>query len=510
MKENDPKQSRLLLAAVLLAVFVVPSSISGTAIALPWISQDVPADLASLQWVVNAFNLTFACFTLVWGRLSDVIGRKRAFVIGAGLYAFASAGTAMSSDILWLDSFRSLAGVGGAAIFACGSALLMNTFEGHRRTQAFALFGTTAGLGITLGPTISGILLVLSGWQAIFILHAVVLILVLCLTIKLPDDRATDRSVSEIDIIGSGLFISSMFLLMLTLSKGYDWGWRSLPSLICLSGSLLLFVGFVRHIRRTANPVLSLSLLSNNRFMGYILVPVVASFTFVTLLTYFPTYLTGTLQMPASAAGLMMLCLTLPVLLFPLIAGRLAAKGVPPSFLMYLSLVCMLAGVGGLLLGIETMQSVWVSGSCLFLVGTGMGFSAGLVDGEALSCVEPDDIGMAAGLLNTFRLGSEAIAVALYGSFVSSVLTALVAEPLTDFTTAAQSDWVTAIASGNASTLIAELTDDQASIQMSLVAEMLKLAFLTTNCLLLIIAGCVSVVVVLKLRKCHPARPVQA
>ncbi|NAW87326.1 MFS transporter [Photobacterium halotolerans] len=510
MSEISLSDKKYILLAVLLAVFVVPSSISGTAIALPYISTDMNSDVASLQWVVNAFNLTFACFTLMWGKMSDVFGRKRSFVTGACLYALASAGSAWATDILWLDIFRAIAGVGGAAIFSCGSALFIDVFDGKRRTQAFALFGTTAGLGITLGPTMSGILLVLSGWQAIFILHAVVLTLVLCFTVKLPDDRVADRPVGEIDIIGSGLFVSSMFLLMLILSKGYDWGWSSIRSLMSITGSLLLFVAFVRHIRRAANPVLSLSLLSNNRFMGYILVPVVASFTFVTLLTYFPTYLTGAMQMPASAAGLMMLCLTLPVLLFPLIAGRLAAKGVAPSFLMYLSLVCMLTGGGGLLLGVETMQSVWVSGSCLFVVGTGMGLSAGLVDGEALSCVEPGDTGMAAGLLNTFRLGSEAIAVALYGSFISSALTALVTEQLTDFTTADQGDWVTAMASGNASTLIAEWADDQASIQMSQVTEMLKIAFLITNGLLLTIAAGVSVLAVLKLRKRRTVRPVQA
>ena len=87
-----------MLFAVLLAVFVVPSSISGTAIALPYISNDISADLSNLQLVVNAFNLTFACFTLVWGKTSDVFGRKKSFLLGASIYTVASVGSALSHN----------------------------------------------------------------------------------------------------------------------------------------------------------------------------------------------------------------------------------------------------------------------------------------------------------------------------------------------------------------------------------------------------------------------------
>ncbi|MEP2592069.1 MAG: MFS transporter, partial [Kangiellaceae bacterium] len=110
MNETQPKNNFIILFAVLLAVFVVPSSISGTAIALPYISTDIQSDLASLQWVVNAFNLTFACFTLIWGKISDIWGKKRSFFIGAFIYTLASTGSALSTNALVLDIFRALAG----------------------------------------------------------------------------------------------------------------------------------------------------------------------------------------------------------------------------------------------------------------------------------------------------------------------------------------------------------------------------------------------------------------
>lgn len=114
----------LVLYGILLAVFVVPSSISGTAIALPYIAQKLGSDSALLQWVVNGFNLFFACFTLIWGAISDRWGAKHCFLMGVALYLVASLLSAFAPTLLWLDIARICAGIGGASVFACGSVLL--------------------------------------------------------------------------------------------------------------------------------------------------------------------------------------------------------------------------------------------------------------------------------------------------------------------------------------------------------------------------------------------------
>jgi MFS family permease len=138
----------ILLFCVLLAVFVVPTSISGTAIVLASINSELHSNAVTLQWVVNSFNLTFACFTLAWGGLADVFGSKKSFLLGSTLYFMASIFSWMAQDIYMLDISRAIAGIGGAAIFSCGSAILIKEFSGEQRTKAFALFGTTAGVNI--------------------------------------------------------------------------------------------------------------------------------------------------------------------------------------------------------------------------------------------------------------------------------------------------------------------------------------------------------------------------
>lgn len=493
-KINQPNNF-LILFAVLLAVFVVPSSISGTAIALPYISRSIHSDLSTLQWVVNAFNLTFACFTLIWGKISDVFGRKKSFLLGAFIYTVASIGSAFSPNTLILDVFRALAGMGGAAIFACGSSIFIHVFDGNQRTKAFALFGTTAGLGITLGPTISGILLDSIGWQSIFGMHAIALFLVLIVSSAIPSDKPHGSSMKQIDLLGSILFIGSIFVWMLVLSKGYEWGWQSQSTLLCFIGGSICLVTFIIRIKSAAHPVLNLKLLRNNKFLGLILVPVVASFTFVTLLTYFPTYLTGSMQLSASTSGLIMLFLTAPVLVCPLIAGKLSAKGVSVNLLMYISSLCMILGAVLLVAVIKNEIPLIGIATALVLIGIGMGLSAGLVDGQALSCVSESEVGMAAGLLNTFRLGSEAIAVAVYGSLLSSIVSKTVPNALQGYDSMTKESWVNSISSGNFAVF------GQDSSLMEKLIAIYNDAFITTNIILALIGVAFTLLVVFYLNR---------
>ena len=368
-------------------------------------------------------------------------------------------------------------------------------FNGHQRTKAFALFGTVAGLGITLGPTISGLLLDSLGWQYIFWMHAIALFLVLMVSGAIPSDKAQGGSIKQVDLLGSIFFIGSIFVWMLALSKGYEWGWQSRSILICLIGGAICFVAFIIRVKSATYPVLDLDLLRNHKFLGLILVPVVASFTFVTLLTYFPTYLTGSMQLSASSSGLIMLFLTAPVLVCPLVAGKLSAKGINTNLLMYLSVFCMIAGAALLVAVIKNDITLIGIAAGLVLIGIGMGLSAGLVDGQALSCVSENEVGMAAGLLNTFRLGSEAIAVAAYGSLLSSIVSKIVPDALHGDNSMSAESWVNAISSGS----FAEFGQNT-SLMEKLIA-IYNEAFVITNITLVLVGTAFTLLVIFYLNR---------
>ncbi|WP_167371917.1 MFS transporter [Xenorhabdus beddingii] len=482
----------MILFCILIAVFVVPTSISGTAIALPAISADLHSQTASLQWVVNAFNLTFACFTLAWGGLADVFGSKRSFIAGAAIYFLASVLSWSADNIYLLDVARALAGIGGAAIFSCGSAILIQTFSGTQRTRAFALFGTIAGLGITFGPTLSGWLLSIAGWRTIFIVHAIALFIVLLLTHTIP--AAINKTEKQpFDSLGILLFIAALLLLMIGITQGAERGWLDNLTLSLLVSGIIILTVFVVVERRTVNPVVNFSLLGNHYFLSMILIPVVASFCFVTLLTWFPTWLIAVKSLSPLDSGLVMLALTTPVLVLPLVAGKLVTRGVAANLLLIISLVLFIAGLLLLWLfntGSMSLPEIIVS---LLLVGAGMGLSAGLVDGIALSVVTQKEVGRAAGILNTFRLGSEAIAVAIYGSLMSTgIYQALASQPASVGQNSQQ--FISDVVSGNA---FANASEKQAV----LLEDIYKLAFSHTVLVLLAISAITSVFIVLMMRK---------
>ncbi|QEU76858.1 MFS transporter [Streptomyces nitrosporeus] len=416
----------MTLVVVLLAFVTVPMSISGAAVALPDIGEDLHAAGAPLQWVMNAYNLTFASFMLVAGSTADLVGRRRIFASGAAVFAVGSIAAAAASDIMLLDLARALSGIGAAGVFASGGAILATTFDGAERTRAFAALGSAAGLGLAAGPTLSGWLVSGMGWRATFGLHAVLVLVALAGVGFVAESRAPQRP--RLNVSGAVVFVAGLGALVLGAVQGPEWGWASPGVLLLLAAGLALLVAFVVMQSRSAAPLLDLTLVRNRRFLALCMVPVVTTFGFVTLLTYLPTYLVGAGGFSAQRAGTVLLLMTAPVLLAPPLAGGLVNRGVSPRLLITLSLALFAAGNVWLTV-IGPSTPVIVFAGPLLLVGLGAGLSFGVGDGMAMSLVEPEQAGMATGFLNTMRIGSEAIVIAVFGAVLVSLIGTRVDSP---------------------------------------------------------------------------------
>jgi MFS family permease len=360
-----PRSRRLLiLAVVLLSVFIMPIGISGSAIALPSIARSLGDASTPLQWVLNGFNASFAIFTIMWGLFADRFGYRLTWLAGSALFLAASAASVTAPNLGVLDAARIAAGAGGAGAVAGGAAILSHTFTGTERARAFALFGTMIGLGLALGPTIAGLLVGLAGWRGVFAATGV--------------------------IITAALF-----------------GGPAMP-----------------RIAIEKQKIIDLSLLRDRRYMGYLLVPVACAVGFATLLSYLPDALGAVYGMSATASGLFMLPMTIPVLLGPLLAERLIRRpGITPATMMLIALAALFAGDLGMLV-LAPGYSRWLTMAPMVAVGFGFGLPMGLVDGEAISAVEPSRAGTATGVLNFARLGSEALFVGGYAAVITALLAA--------------------------------------------------------------------------------------
>ncbi|WPF66035.1 MULTISPECIES: MFS transporter [unclassified Corynebacterium] len=419
MTKSTQGKPNVLLAAILLAVVIVPMGVSGTGVALPYIASDLGSHPAQLQWVVNGFNLTFAVFSLVAGSISDHLGRKRGLLLGSLIFGLSSILSALAPNLIVLDIARGIAGIGAAIIFACSGALLAVTFSGAASARAFALFGTAAGVGLGLGPTVSSLAIAVTGWKGIFWFSTVAIgiSIILALASNIRDTSTTSQS--KVDYPGAVTFAASLSLIITGIAQSNTWGWASpgTVTLICLG--IALFAAFILIEKKAANPLLDLSLLKSPRLVGLLSVPVAGAIGFVTLLTYYPTFLTTVWGLSSQKLGIAMLIMTIPVVIGPLIAGKLYNKGVSAKIILSSSIVFFALGAALLTLQ-DTTPNIPSLVIPFLIIGLGFGLGVGLVNGQAIGSVPEEKSGMVSGLVSTVRLGSEAIVVAVFAGILST------------------------------------------------------------------------------------------
>lgn len=404
-----------LLVAVLVAVFVVPLSVSGTAVALTEIAADLGANPVGQQWALNGFNVTFAASTLAWGSLADRIGRWRSFQIGALIFVAASAASLLAPTYAVLDAARIVAGLGAGAIFSVGSALLSIVFIGSERARVFSFMGAAAGLSLAFGPTLSGLVTQAASWRCLFAIQGV--LLVASAALMVVGRRAVlgePRARSPFDWPAAVLFFGAMVCLVSALVLGSSETGITSAVVILLFLGIACLLALAARERRTPHPLLDLRVVARPRFLGVSLVVAVASFTFASFVTYAPSLLQAAYGFTPAGSGFFVMFMTVPTLIAPLVAGSLVARGIAPRAVLTASLGLMVLGASAV--SIAAGSSTVLLAVLMVLLGAGFGLHAGLVDNEGLAVLPDRDTGMAAGWINTMRVGTEAIAVSLFGA----------------------------------------------------------------------------------------------
>ena len=411
------------LLAVCTAALIMPLSFSGGALATPAIALDLGGSPLALTWITNAFMLSFGSLLMAAGTLSDRYGRKRIFASGVGVFVLASLAVGLAPDIFWLDGLRALQGVGAAAALAGGSAAIANSFEGRSQTQAFSLLGTSFGVGLALGPILSGLLIEHLGWRAVFVLGAMIGALALLIALPMMAE-SRDPHASQLDGKGTLSFTAALVLLTWGILLVPGNGWYSPWVLGMLLGALLCAWLFVRIESRVSRPMLDLSLFRYPRFVGVQLLPIATCFCFVVLLVLLPVRLIGIEGRSETDTGLIMIALSLPMLIVPYLAGVLTHWFSP----RVLSAIGLLIAAGGLLMlsrvGINQPTSAMLAP--LLVIGMGTGLPWGLMDGLSISVVPKERAGMATGIFGTTRVAGEGISLAI----VSAVLALLIQDHL--------------------------------------------------------------------------------
>src|SRR2546421_2857261 len=255
------------LIIVCVAIFMLLLDITVVNVALPSIQRDLHTSLTDLEWVVDAYALMLASCTLNGGSLGDLLGRKRVFISGVGVFTVASLLCGIAGSPLLLNLARGLQGVGGAIMFAVSLAILTQEFHGRERGTAFGIWGATVGAAVAIGPLVGGALTTWGGWRWIFFVNLPIgAICVAGAFAYLHESRNEEHG--GFDLPGFVTLTAGLFALVLALLRGNDWGWSSGREVGLLAGGIAALVVFVLVELRSSSPMFDVSLFRVPTFTG--------------------------------------------------------------------------------------------------------------------------------------------------------------------------------------------------------------------------------------------------
>lgn len=338
-------QQRWILFATGLAVGLAFLDETAVVTALRAIQRDFDATNTEVQWVMGGYLLALASFMAAAGRLADLYGRRRLFLIGAAFFAAGSVAAASAPSEEMLIAARVVQGTGGAFLMPLGYANATGAFPEERRGWTVGIVSTGATVFLALGPLLGGALTDTVGWRWIFLINLPLLAAIMIVALRsFPEVRA---SISEpLDVRGLLLLVGGLSALVLSLLNMHDWGVTAPGTLALLCVAIALLGGFVLAEHRTAHPLINLRLLRIRAVAGSLFALFAFQFAIVGLTIYLTLYLQLALGYSPTTAGLLILP---TVFLAPLISptvGSLTDKvGTRPMVAVFLALAAVGLGL---------------------------------------------------------------------------------------------------------------------------------------------------------------------
>lgn len=255
-----------VLVSVGIGTFMTALDGSVVNAVLPVITRDLHSDILITSWAVTVFLLVLSGLLLTFGRLGDLYGHKRVFVVGFVIFVIGSAACSFAQNVWGLIAARAFQAIGSAILASNGPAILTTNFPSHQRGQALGMQATMTYLGLTLGPSLGGFLTALFGWRSVFFINIPIGMFALVIALLvIPAGKVTNHG-ERFDPLGAGMFMIGLVTLLFGLNRGRDWGWLSPWTLGCIIISLLLLAVFVRIEQRVRYPMLDLSLFRSRTF----------------------------------------------------------------------------------------------------------------------------------------------------------------------------------------------------------------------------------------------------
>jgi len=457
-KNNQPKSNKALppnkkkakhgllkwlpMAVLSLALMIIIIDTTVLNVSLKTIVNDLNTDIQGIQWVITAYSLTLAAFTITGGRLGDIFGRKKMFMIGAVIFAVGSFITSISHSVgVMIVGESIIEGIGAALMMPATASLLVSTYRGRDRAIAFGIWGGVAGAASALGPILGGYLTTNYSWRWAFRINIFVVILLLLGSMAIAEAR--EKNVSrKLDIMGILLSSVGLFAFVYGIIESSNYGWLkatqaykllghevnvvglSITPIAIIIGIILLALfalweNFVESQGRT--PLVSMGIFKNRQFISGASVTALLSLGMVGLIFALPVFLQSVQGLDALHTGIALLPLSLMVLISAPLSSILNKKFTTKRIIQAgLSLAIIASWVLSRSITPTATPLTLMPGLLLF--GIGMGFVMAQASNLTLSAVSVEESGEASGVSNTLRQIGSSLGSAIIGAVLLTSL----------------------------------------------------------------------------------------
>jgi EmrB/QacA subfamily drug resistance transporter len=415
------------LAAVSFGLFMIMLDNTVVNVALPSIQRDLKVTVSQLEWVVNAYFLTFAVLMLTGGKLADMLGRRWIFIFGLVVFTASSltCGLAVNGDMLIAS--RAVQGVGAALMNPATLSIITATFPPRQRGMAMGIWVGVSAMALAFGPITGGLLSEHAHWSWIFFINVPIGVLAVAVA-RIAIDETKDTSVDQrLDL--PGLLSSGGALLALTyaLIEANTKGWTSAEILSLFGAAVLLMAAFVVLELRQRAPMLDLSLFRNKTFTGANTTMLLVALAMFGVFFFVSLFVQNILHYSPVQAGAAFLPMTLCIIVFAPAAGKLSDR-IGSRWLMGTGMT--LVGVSLVLFSLlDQHSSFWNLFPALFVGGAGMAMAMTPTTAAAMGSVAVDKAGVGSAVLNSMRQIGGSLGVAVMGAILGSYVSVGVYSP---------------------------------------------------------------------------------
>ena len=403
----DRSLQRTALAVSMVSSFLTPFMASGMNVGMPLIGKEFGASAVTLGWILTAYTLAAAMFLMPFGRLADLVGRKRIFALGLAVNVIGTVIGAVAPSVAVLILGRAVQGFGGAMIFGTGVAILTSVYPPGARGHALGLNTAAVYTGLSLGPVFGGFLVHAWGWRSVFWATVPIAAAALAFTLVRLKGEWADARGEGFDLAGSALLGGGLVALMYGFSR-----LPGLPGIAVTAAGVLALAAFAVFELRLKAPLLDLRLFRHNRIFAFSNLAALFNYSATSavafLISLYLQYIKG---LPPQTAGLVLVAQPIVMAITSPFAGRLSDR-TEPRLMASLGMALSAAGlVLFSLLGADTSFAFIIAS--LVCLGLGFGLFSSPNTNAIMSSVEKRHLGVASAALGTMRLTGQMLSAGI-------------------------------------------------------------------------------------------------